>query len=417
MTSSVQQKRDYDPVEVHRKAFWETTAEEREESFRILREKRPVSWHRPIEGGLMTPEQDGFWAIVRNADIAYCSKHPEIFSSAHGIQMEEVPEDLLDAAESFLGMDDPQHARIRKLISAAFTPKQVARIEDQIKDQARRIVDDLLDAGDCDFVSQVSKKLPMWTIYEMMGVPTEYREPAAHAADGMVSWADSDVAAGREPGEVLTDSLMTLLTTGMQLAEERRSTPGNDLMTNLVQAEVDGEALTDEEIGAFFVLLSVAGNDTTRNTITLTAKALQDFPDQRRLLRDDFEGTITTAMEEFVRWVTPVMTFRRTLLQDTELHGQRLRAGEWIALFYSSGNRDFEVWDDPYTFDITRKPNPHVGFGGGGPHYCLGNMLAKSQLRAIFDQLLTRVPNLEVGEPELLAGNFVRGVKSLPCSF
>lgn len=416
MTSTVETKRPYDPVSVSPLSFWSATAEERETRFRILRDERPISWHPPLEGTLMPPQQEGIWAIVRNADIVRVSKDPETFSSASGVMQEEVPEDILDAAESFLGMDAPRHTRLRKLVSAAFTPRQVARIDEQIKNQARQIVDDLLDAGDCDFVEQVSKRLPMWTIYEMMGLPPDQREAAADGADGMVSWADEDVAAGREAGQVLTDSLVTLLNIGVDLAEARRARPADDLMTNLVQAEVDGQRLTDEEIGAFFVLLSVAGNDTTRNTISLTVKAFTDFPDQRRLLMSDFDGRIRTAVEEFVRWASPVMTFRRTVKKDVELHGQHIAAGEWVVMFYASGNRDERAFTDPYRFDITRDPNPHVGFGGGGPHFCMGNMLAKTQLRAIFDQLLHRVPDLRAGDPTFLVGNFVHGVKSMPCT-
>lgn len=416
MTSIIDRKRQYDPVSVSPWSFWAATAAEREETFRVLRDERPVSWHPPLEGTLTTPEQEGIWAITRNADIARVSKEPETFSSAYGVQQEEVPEDILDAAESFLGMDAPRHTRLRRLVSAAFTPRQVAKIEDQIKSQARRIVDDLLDVGDCDFVSQVSKRLPMWTIYEMMGLPEEHREAAAHGADGMVSWADPDVAAGREAGQVLNDSLVSLLAIGMDFAEYRRAHPGDDLMTNLLRAEVDGQRLTEEEIGAFFVLLSVAGNDTTRNTISLAMKALCDFPDQRELLVGDFGGTIKTGIEEFVRWASPVMTFRRTVLKDVEMHGQQIKAGEWVVMFYASGNRDERAFAEPYKFDVRRSPNPHVGFGGGGPHFCMGNMLAKTQLRAIFDQLLHRVPKLQVGEPTFLVGNFVHGVKSMPCT-
>lgn len=416
MTSAAGATRSYDPVSVSPLSFWAATAEEREESFRVLRAERPVSWHPPLEGSLMPPEQDGIWAVVRNEDIVAVSKDPQTFSSAHGVMQEEVPDDILDAAQSFLGMDAPRHTRLRKLVSSAFTPRQVARIEQQVSGQARRIVDDLIDAGDCDFVSQVSKRLPMRTIYEMVGLPPERQEDATHAADGMVSWADEQVAAGREPGTVLTDSLVTLLSIGLDLAEERRARPADDLMTSLVQAEVDGQRLTDEEIGAFFVLLSVAGNDTTRNTISLTARAFTDHPDQRAPLISDFAGHIVAAIEEFVRWSSPVMTFRRTVMRDVEMHGQHLAAGDWVVLFYSSGNRDERAFADPHRFDVTRWPNPHVGFGGGGLHYCLGSMLARTQLRAIFDELLHRVPGLEVGEPTYLTSNFVRGVKAMPCT-
>jgi cytochrome P450 len=404
----------FDPVSVSPLSFWQCTAQEREASFKILRDERPVSWHPPIEGTLIPAPVEGVWAITRNEDIAYVSKHPEIFSSAQGVQIEAVPEDILDAAQSFLGMDGAKHSSLRRLISSVFTPRQVATIQDQVCAQAVRIVDELLDTKEGDFVEQVSKRLPMWTIYEMVGLPPERRDEAAHHADGMVSWADSDVAAGREPGQVLNDSLVGLLTIGLELAEERRAHPQADLMSQLVQAEVDGRRLTDDELGAFFVLLSVAGNDTTRNTMTLTTMALQQHPDQRQLLVDDFDGRIKIAMEEFVRWASPVMTFRRTTTQDTVLHGQHLRKGDWVLLMYSSGNRDERVFTNPNVFDIQRKPNPHVAFGGGGPHYCMGHFLAKMQLEAFFRELIFRAPNLRVGEPEYLAGNFVHAVKSLP---
>lgn len=415
MTTIAQPVRAYDPIDISALGFWAQTAAEREESFKILRRERPVSWHRPLEGALMPPENDGVWVVTTHELIGYVSKHPELFCSGQGFQFEEVPEDILDAAGSFLGMDDPRHAKLRKLVSLAFTPKQVAKIREQIKNQARLIVDGLLTKPEGDFVEAVSKRLPMWTVYEMMGLESQSdREEAAHHADGMVSWADEDVAAGREPGEVLNESLVSLLQMGFEFAESRRAHPKQDLMTNLVQAEVDGERLTDEEIASFFVLLSVAGNDTTRNSISLTMKALQDFPDQRDLLLEDFDGRIGTAIEEFVRFASPVMTFRRTATQDTELGGQQIRAGDWVALIYSSGNRDEQVFTDPDRFDITRDPNPHVGFGGGGPHFCLGNFVARMQLREIFDQLLHRAPTLRLGEPTFLTGNFVHAVKSMP---
>lgn len=415
MTITADERTTYHPDSISEISFWAKTAEEREETFKKLRVEAPLSWHRPIQGGLMMPENDGVWVATSHKLIAHVSKHPELFCSGEGFQMEEVPQDFLEAAGSFLGMDAPRHPVIRRLVSAAFTPKQISKMNDQIENQARRIVDNLLEHPEGDFVELVSKRLPMWTIYEMMGLEDEdLRNQAAHHADGMVSWNDEDVAAGREPGELLSDSLVGLLMMGMELAEQRRAHPREDLMTNLVNAEVDGRKLTDEEIGSFFVLLSVAGNDTTRNSITLATRALQQYPDQKALLLEDFDGRIGTAIEEFVRWVSPVMTFRRTATQDTELGGQPIRKGDWIALIYSSGNRDESVFENADRFDILRDPNPHVGFGGGGPHFCMGNFVAKKQLRAIFQELLFRAPNLEVGEPEYLVGNFVRAVKRMP---
>ncbi|MCF6388713.1 cytochrome P450 [Mycobacterium sp. MBM] len=406
--------REFDPVSISSLEFWAATAQEREKSFEILREERPLSWHPPIEGALMEAEIDGLWAVTRNEDIAYVSKNPGLFCSGQGVMIEAVPEDLLDAAQSFLAMDGAQHSTLRRLISSVFTPRQVAKIRDQVRQQASTIVTDLLATTSGDFVEQVSKRLPMWTIYEMVGLPEEFRDEAAQHADGMVSWADPDVAAGREPGEVLNESLVGLLSLGLELAERRRIEPTSDLMSLLVQAEVDGRRLTDEELGAFFVLLSVAGNDTTRNTVTLTTLALQDFPDQRALLASDFDTHIAGGIEEFVRWASPVMTFRRTATQDTQLCGQEVKRGDWVLLIYSSGNRDPRAFANPHLFDITREPNGHVGFGGGGPHFCMGAFLAKMQLESIFRELIFRAPNLRVGQPEYLTGNFVHAVKSLP---
>jgi cytochrome P450 len=404
----------FDPVSISPISFWQLTTEEREPYFKILRDERPVSWHPPIEGTMIPAPVDGVWAVTRNEDIVYVSKNPEIFCSGQGVIIEPVPEDILDAAQSFLAMDGAKHSSLRRLISSVFTPRQVAKIGDQIKNQAKAIVDDLIKTKEGCFVEQVSKRLPMWTIYEMMGLPKEKREETTRHADGMVSWADEEVAAGREPAEVLNDSLVGLLTAGLELAEERRAHPTSDLMSMLVQAEVDGRTLTDEELGAFMVLLSVAGNDTTRNTTTLTTMALQQFPEQRALLESEFDGHIKVAIEEFVRWATPVMTFRRTATQDTVLRDQEIKEGDWVLMMYSSGNRDERAFDNPNTFDIRRSPNPHVAFGGGGPHFCMGAFLARMQLEAIFRELIFRAPTLRVGEPEYLTSNFMHAVKSLP---
>jgi cytochrome P450 len=363
---------------------------------------------------MMEPEIDGVWVVTRHEDVCHVSKNPDIFCSGQGFAFEAVPEEMMDALQSFLGMDGAKHSSLRRLVSSVFTPRHVAKIKDQIDHQAKSIVDDLVRTKEGDFVEQVAKRLPMWTIYDMLGLPEEERDEAAHLAEGMVAWADPDVAAGRLPAEVLTDSLVGLLTIGIGLAEARRKHPQNDLMTSLVQAEVDGRRLTDDELGPYFVLLSVAGNGTTRAATTHTTIALQQFPEQKALLKLDFDGHIKIAIEEFVRWATPVMTFRRTATQDTQLHGQYIREGDWVAMVYSSANRDERVFTNPYEFDITRSPNPHVAFGGGGPHYCMGAFMAKMQLESIFRELIFRAPNLRVGEPDYLTGNLMSAVKSLP---
>jgi cytochrome P450 len=404
----------YDPISLSPLAFWAQTAKQRETSFKTLRDERPVSWHPPLEGALMMAEQDGFWAVTRHSDVQAVSKNPTLFCSGRGVMMEEVPAELLEAAQSFLAMDAPRQPALRKLVSAAFTPRQLATIDERIREQAVAIVDDLLETTEGDFVEQVSKRLPMWTIYEMMGLPSDRREEAAHHADGMVSWADPDVAAGREPGEVLNESLVGLVTIAFEEIERRRANPTDDLMTNLVQAEVDGEQLTDAEIASFFVLLSVAGNDTTRNSISLGMKALCDFPEQRARLSADFDAVIKPALEEIIRYATPVMTFRRTATADTELGGEQIREGDWVVTLFSSANYDDRVFAEPTLLDLRRTPNPHVAFGGGGPHFCMGSQLAKTQLRYLFGELVQRAPGLQLGEPDYLVGNFVHAVKSVP---
>ncbi|QTI68992.1 cytochrome P450 [Gordonia polyisoprenivorans] len=408
--------RTYDPLSISELSFWSTTAEEREKVFGVLRAERPLSWHAPMQGGLLVPEVDGVWAATSHELIRAVSLDPATYSSAQGVTMEDMPEDLVEAASSFLGMDDPKHKRIRRLVSSAFTPKRVALIHDQIRAQASAIVDGLIEAGGGNFVELVSKRLPMWTVYEMLGLEESLRKDAAAAAEEMVAWNDEDVANGRQPMELLNGALVTLLSMGMEFAARRRLEPRDDLMTALVNAEIDGTGLTDDEIAAFFVLLSVAGNDTTRNTTTLSIKALSDYPAQRELLLSDFDAHIGTAVEEFIRFASPVMTFRRTVTRDTVLAGHELREGDWVVLVYSSGNRDESVFVNPHELDITRDPNPHQGFGGGGAHYCLGNFVAKMQIREIIDQLLHRAPGLTVGEPEFLQGCLVRSVKSMPCS-
>jgi cytochrome P450 len=247
----------------------------------------------------------------------------------------------------------------------------------------------------------------------MVGVPDSERRRVAQAAEAMVSWNDPDFVGDRHPLEVVVGGLNEMTELALELAAHRRRHPGDDLMTALVEAEIDGEGLTDAEIGAFFTLLAVAGNDTTRHTTSHGAHLLQEHPEERAYVEANPAERLPDAIEEIIRVATPVLTFRRTATQDTELHGQPIAAGEKVVMFYESANRDENAFDDPGTFDVTRSPNHHVGFGGGGPHYCLGASLARTQLRAIFGELLTRVPNLELGEPERLQGSLINGVRKM----
>jgi cytochrome P450 len=411
--------REPDPINLSARSFWAQPMPVREAAFAELRRERPISWHAPPESVLVEPEEGtgGYWAVVRYDDIRTISRDPATFCSGRGVLFDDAPPEMLEASQSFLATDAPRHTKLRGLVSSAFTPRQVARIAERITANARKIVDDVSARGECDFVEDVAKRLPMMTIWQTMGAPPADYGRLTTTADVLVGWNDPDSLGGREPLDAMFESMLSLTGTALELAEARRSAPADDLITALVQAEVDGERLTDAEIGAFFVLLAVAGNDTTRHTTSHAMKALCDFPAQRAALLEDLEGRIETAVEEFVRWASPVMVFRRTATRDTEVRDVPITAGEKVVLFYTSANRDERAFEDPDRFDVLRSPNHHIGFGGGGPHYCMGAALARLQLKAIFTELLTRLPDLTVGEPEPLIGNFINGIKRMPCTF
>ncbi len=422
-TASGNPDRPYDDVDLSSRAFWSTTMDEREKSFAFLRENRPVTWHPPFEDQLLEdPDDHGFWAVVTYDDLVEVTKRHDDFLSGPGILMESLPAELVEAGQSIIGMDPPRHTKLRRLVASAFTPKQMRRIEDRIRANARMVVDNLiqqLDQGDgsCDFVAECAELLPMHNINDIMGVPDGERQKAAHEMKVGTGWNDPElVGEGRE--QVL-GRLFEAMTyshgLASSLAQARRDEPTDDLVTSLAEAEIDGQRLTDDEIGAFFVLLTIAGNDTTRQSTSHALRALTDFPAQREWLLEDLENRVTPAVEEFVRWATPIMTFRRTAARDVELHGQHITEGDKVVMFYSSANRDGTRIERPYEFDLSRDPNPHVGFGGGGIHHCLGNQLARTQLRALFTELLTRVPDLRAGEPTLMPGNFFHVVKRMPC--
>ena len=400
--------------------FWEQPAEVRDEAFAVLRREAPLSQHKAPEDllGIGGVDERPYYAIVRHEDVRNISRDPETFCSSQGVQFGDAPPEMLEASQSFLAMDAPRHTKLRKLVSAAFTPRQVARIEDGIRANAARIVEDAGPSGGGEFVSLIAKRLPLVTISDMIGVPDADREKVVEAADTLVTVLDPDVMGDREPLEVLGSALWTLTEFAQGLAAEREKSPQDDLMTALVQAEVDGDKLTHAEIASFFVLLSVAGNDTSRHTTSHAMRALSLNREQMDYLREDPDERMQVAVEEFVRWATPVLTFRRTTTREVELHGHKIPEGEKVILFYHSANRDEDAFEEPWRFDVKRDPNRHVGFGGGGPHYCLGASLARTQLRAIFTEILTKLPDIEVGEPELYRGGaFIHGVKRMDCTF
>ena len=415
--------RPYDDEDISSHAFWATDMFEREKTFARLRARDTITWHpAPDDQVFEHPDDYGFWAITKHADLVEVTKRHEDFLSGPGIVMENLPAEFIEAAQSFIGMDPPRHAKLRRLVASAFTPKQMKRINDMIQKNARGAVQNLIakardNGGEADFVAECAGLMPMNNINDMIGVPDGDREEAARQTAIAMSWNDPDVA-GHTRDEVI-NSLLTAngychqLASG--LAQERRKNPGNDLISALAMAEIDGEQLTDYEIGAFFVLLTVAGNDTTRQSTSHGLKALTDFPEQRAWLLEDLEGRMPTAVEEIVRWATPIATFRRTAARDVEFRGQQITAGDKVVMFYSSANRDAAVFDRPNELDLSRSPNPHITFGGGGIHHCLGNQLARTQLRAMFTELLTQAPEIRAGEPVLTPSNFFNVVKRLPC--
>jgi cytochrome P450 len=413
VTAATVQAREYSRFDITSHDFWSRPFAVRDETFAQLRAGEGLTWHHPFPS-LFPMEEPGFWALTRRADIAFVSQHPELFTSADGVALDPMPAEIQRISSFFLTMDPPAHTVYRRLISSAFTPRNVRQIEEQIHRNAVSIVDDLVGAGDIDFVAACSARLPMLTIMEMLGVPSADQPAVAKAAEKLFSMSDDEYSTFEERAQDLLTEIMLLSNTGVELAKFRRAHPGNDLMTSIVNAEVDGHRLTDEEIGAFLILLAAAGNDTTKQTTSHVMMAFVDNPVQREWLTEDFENRMGPAVEEFVRWASPVMQFARFATEDTEIHGHPVAKGEKVGLFYCSANRDESVFDNPGSFDLRRSPNPHLGFGGGGPHFCLGNQLAKAELRNLFRELLTRLTTVELGEPDLLHSSFVHGVKRLP---
>ena len=407
------QARDHSSVDITSHDFWSQPFAVRDQTFAQLRATEGLTWHRPFES-MFPMAEPGYWALTRRADIAYVSQHPELFTSAQGVALNPMPAEIQRFASFFLSMDPPQHTVYRRLISAAFTPRNVRQIEEQIHRNAVAIVDDLVGAGDIEFVSACSSKLPMLTIMDMLGVPAADQPDVAYAAEKLFGMSDDEYVTAEERAQDPVAQIALLSNTGVELAKFRRKNPGDDLMTGMVNADVDGHKLTDDEIGAFLILLASAGNDTTKQATTHAMMALVENPAQRDWLTEDFEGRIGPAIEEFVRWASPVIQFARFVTEDTEINGQPVAAGDKVGLFYCSANRDEAVFDNPGVFDLQRSSNPHLGFGGGGPHFCLGSQLAKTELRNLFRELLTRLKTVEFGEPDLLYSNFVHGVKRLP---
>ena len=393
--------------------FWRRPLDERRAAYARLRAEAPISFH-PEPATARFPEGPGFWAVTRHADVLEASRKPELFSSAEGTSIRDLPVEYNEFFGSMLNMDDPRHARLRGLVSSAFTPRTMARIERDLAAIAASRVDRLLEAGPCDFVEVVAAPLPLNAISMMMGIPAVHHDLVIRQADIILD--PGSTPAGVPRGQAVLEAGRTLAAMMDELIAEGDPN-GDDLTSALVRAEVNGERLTQQEIQSFFVLLTAAGNETTRNASTWGLRLLTEHPEQRAVWAADLDGVARTAVEEIVRYASPVIQFRRTVTNDgVTLGGHTFAKGDKVVLFYESANRDEAAFEAPNTFDVTRDPNPHVGFGGPGPHFCIGAHLARRQLTVLFKELLTRVPTLVAdGPPERSVSSLLNGIRRQPC--
>jgi cholest-4-en-3-one 26-monooxygenase len=384
------------------------------EWFTYLRRNAPVYKHPE-------PEGPGFWVITKHADVCTVGKHAREYSSdqARGgvVGLEERPgqDDFVDAgAKLMLTMDPPDHTRYRKLVNKGFTPRMIGQLEPRIRSICEGIVDDVVSRGGCDFVVDVAAEITLQAIAELIGVPQEDRHKIFDWSNRMIGSEDPEYSVSEEAA---FEARVEMFMYAAKLAEERRQEPQDDIMTTLLTAEVDGHSLSEMDFNLFFLLLSVAGNETTRNAMAHGMHQLLEHPEQWAAIVDD-PSVMETATEEIVRWASPVMYFRRNATEDVELHGEQIREGDKLSIWYASANRDEDVFDDPFRFDILRSPNDHVGFGGGGPHFCLGSSLARMEIRVLFEELARRAPRVEpAGELDRLRSNFIAGIKHLPVTF
>lgn len=384
--------------------------------FDWLRENDPVHWNEPYGRDGMTHFRavpQGFWALTRHADVSHVSRHPEVFSSHEGgALMEDMgPEGLAMFRQQLIHMDPPEHTEFRHVLSKGFTPRRIRRLEAFIDELCRDIVDSVAPLGECDFVDMVAKELPVRVIGELFGMP---RSDFAK----LIDWTNRVLGIDDPEGDFADGlaAMQELFHYVTMLGEEKRRDPDGTVISALVNSEVDGRPMTAAEINMWFFLLVIAGNETTRNAISGGLIALTEFPDQRRKLLDDM-SLLKPMADEMVRWVSPVIAFRRTALVDTEIDGHPIAEGDKVVVFYPAANRDPRVFSDPHEFDVTRDPNPHLGFGVGN-HFCLGANLARAEIIAMYRELLTRLPDIEVaGPPARWHSTLVNSIKSLPCRF
>ncbi len=388
--------------------------------FQLLRDEAPI-YHHP------EPNGPGFWVFSRHEDVAVLNRDWERLSSHQDrggvVGLAELTDEQKalqaqntnsGAANMMLTMDPPEHTRYRKLVNRGFTPRVIRSLEDHLRESSVKIIERALgqDGGRSDFVVDVAAELPLEAIAEFLGVPYEDRHKLFDWSNRMVGSDDPEYAISEDS---TNQARFEMYLYSNALAADRRANPRDDIVSRLIHGEVDGEKLSEMDFDLFFLLLAVAGNETTRNALSHGMAALLDHPEAYQAMVDDPSIIGTTVIDEVLRWGSPVMYFRRNMTEDMDYKGHHIKVGDKVSLWYMSANRDERVFDDPYTFDIHRDPNPHVAFGGGGPHHCIGSHLAKMEMKVLFEELVARVPRIEkLGEPDRLRSSFINGIKHLP---
>lgn len=411
-----------DQIDLADPDFWTRPLPEREGAFLTLRNEKPMGfWAEPDTRPAGIEPGPGFYAVTRYDEIVEVSKSPERFCSGKGAtSIADMPEFMNDFFGSMINMDDPRHARLRKIVSAGFTPKMLKKVEDDVQRAASMIVDEVLRDGGGDFVTQVAARLPLKVICDMMGIPESGYDTVFNASNRILGSADAEYMPQEDPMKIVEGLLIAggdLHSLVADLGKFRRENPTDDLTSALVNATVDGESLSDAELGSFFILLVVAGNETTRNAIAHALNLLTENPAERAALVADLEGVLPGAVEEIVRVSSPVVWMRRTATDATTLGGQDIEAGAKVLLYYWSANRDEKYFENPFDFNVRRTPNNHLGFGGPGPHFCLGAHLARREISVMMRELFMRVPGITAtGEADRLRSSFINGIKHLPFS-
>lgn len=400
--------------------FWHRPLQARIDDFAAMREFGPFTPASTFNE--LTQEIDHYYAVTRYAELVEISRRSQDFCSGRGsISIIDMPSEAVEFFGSFIAMDDPRHHRQRSIVARSFTTKALQAVLDSVETIGNEVIDEMCEKGEVDLVEAISQPFPLLVICDMMGIPRSEFRTVLDATNVILGAGDPEILGGRDALGAILEAGMTLTTLMNEIAEKRRANPTDDLTSALVHNTVGEDMLAPHEVAPFFILLAVAGNDTTRTAISLGMDLLSKNPDQRRLWQDDIEGVSATAVEEIVRVASPVTFMRRTVTRPLSLSGQDFSEGDRLILFYGAANRDPRVFDDPDRFDVQRAVNPHVGFGGPGPHFCLGAHLARRELAVIFRQLFTRLPDIElVGEPEYLQAAgvpLVGGVKRMRVRF